>query len=81
MSHPPQAPDNDGKNTGPGPMRFVGLGVQLAASLLLLVWLGQWVDRKLGTGGIATIVGAAAAFAATMFSLVRTLNPKDHGDR
>jgi hypothetical protein len=62
-------------------MRFVGLGVQLAASLLVLVLLGQWADRKLGTGGILTILGAAIAFAGTMFSLVRALNRKDNADR
>jgi uncharacterized membrane protein YccC len=62
-------------------MRFVGLGVQLAASLVVSVLLGQWVDRKLGTGGIATLVGAAAAFAGTMFTLVRQLNKNDRADR
>jgi hypothetical protein len=58
-------------------MRYIGLGVQLAASLLVFVWVGQWVDRKLGTGGIATVVGAFLAFAGTMISLVRSLNRKD----
>jgi uncharacterized membrane protein YccC len=62
-------------------MRFVGLGVQLAASLVVSVLLGQWVDRKLGTGGIATLVGAAVAFAGTMFTLVRQLNKNDRADR
>jgi hypothetical protein len=62
-------------------MRFVGLGVQLAASLLVLVWLGQWVDRRLNTGGIATIIGAAVAFAGTMVSLVRALNSNDRPGR
>jgi uncharacterized membrane protein YccC len=62
-------------------MRFVGLGVQLAASLLVLVLLGEWADRKLGTGGILTILGAAIAFAGTMISLVRALNRKDNADR
>lgn len=77
MSHPPQTPEEPGKGTGPGPMRFVGLGVQLAASLVVLVLLGQWVDRKLETGGIATIIGAAIAFAGTMITLVRALNRND----
>lgn len=81
MSHPPERPDEAGKGTGPSPMRFVGLGVQLAASLLVMVLLGQWADRKLGTGGIFTILGAAIAFASTMISLVRALNRKDNTDR
>jgi len=76
VSSPTQPPDN-GRGADPGPMRFVGLGVQLAASLLVLVWLGQWVDRRLHTGGIATVLGAAIAFAGTMVSLIRELNRKD----
>lgn len=81
MSHPPEPPEEAGKGAGPGPMRFVGLGVQLAASVVVLVVLGQWADRKLGTGGICTILGAAIAFAGTMISLVRALNRNDESDR
>ena len=35
-------------------MRYAGLGVQLAVSLLVFVLVGQWADRRLGTGGIVT---------------------------
>ena len=38
-------------------MRYAGLGVQLAVSLLVFVLVGQWADRKLGTGGIITVAG------------------------
>ena len=45
-----KTPDpGDGKD--PGPMRYAGLGVQLAVSLLVFVLVGQWADRRLGTGG------------------------------
>jgi F0F1-type ATP synthase assembly protein I len=62
---------------GPGPMRYAGLGVQLAVSLVVFVLIGQWADRKLGTGGILTIVAAFLGFGGTMYSLVRSLNRKD----
>jgi hypothetical protein len=81
VSHPPEGPDQAGKGTGPGPMRFVGLGAQLAGSLLVMVLLGEWADRKLSTGGVFTILGAAIAFAGTMISLVRALNQKDNAGR
>jgi F0F1-type ATP synthase assembly protein I len=58
-------------------MRYAGLGVQLAVSLLVFVFIGQWVDRKLGTGGIATIVAAFLGFGGTMYSLIRSLNRKN----
>ena len=65
---------------GPGPMRYAGLGIQLAVSLLVFVLVGQWADRKLGTGGILTVVAAFLGFGGTMYSLIRSLNRKDGGD-
>ena len=55
-------------------MRYAGLGVQLAVSLLVFVLAGQWADKKLGTGGILTVVAAFVGFGGTMYSLIRTLN-------
>ena len=66
-----------GEKKPPGPMRYAGLGVQLAVSILVFVLVGQWVDRKLGTGGIVTIVAAFVGFGGTMYSLIRSLNRKD----
>jgi hypothetical protein len=60
-------------------MRYAGLGVQLAVTLVVFVLAGQWADRKLGTGGIITIVAAFLGFGGTMWSLIRTLNKKDGG--
>ena len=65
------APDGE---KGPSPMRYAGLGIQLAVSLLVFVWIGQWADRKLGTGGALTIVAALVGFGGTMYSVIRKLN-------
>ena len=62
-------------------MRYAGLGVQLAVSLLVFVLAGQWADRKLGTHGILTMVAAFVGFGGTMYSLIRTLNRQDGGGR
>ena len=58
-------------------MRFAGLGIQLAVSLVVFVLAGRWADRKLGTGGIITVAAAFLGFGGTMYSLIRTLNKKD----
>jgi ATP synthase protein I len=58
-------------------MRYAGLGVQLAASVLLFVWVGQWADRKLGTGGLMTILAALLGFGGTMYWLIRSLTRKN----
>jgi F0F1-type ATP synthase assembly protein I len=61
-------------------MRYAGLGLQLAVSLLLFVWIGQWADRKLGTGGLITILAALVGFGGTMFSVIRKLNQENKGE-
>ena len=71
-------PDPGGRKP-PGPMRYAGLGIQLAVILVVFVFAGQWADRKLGTGGIITIIAAFLGFGGTMYSLIRTLNKKDGG--
>ena len=58
-------------------MKYAGLGVQLAESILLFVWIGQWADRKFGTGGLLTIVAAFLGFGGTMYWLIRSLREKD----
>jgi F0F1-type ATP synthase assembly protein I len=60
-------------------MRYAGLGIQLAVSLLVFVFIGRWADEKLGTGGILTVVAAFLGFGGTMYSLIRSLNRKDGG--
>jgi ATP synthase protein I len=60
-------------------MRYAGLGVQLAVSLLVFVWIGQWADRKLGTGGLLTVLAAFLGFGGTMYWLIRSLGRKEDG--
>jgi len=60
-------------------MRFAGLGIQLGVTILVFVLVGEWADRKLGTGGIITIAAAFLGFGGTMYSLIRQLNKKDGG--
>jgi F0F1-type ATP synthase assembly protein I len=62
-------------------MRYAGLGVQIAVSLLVFVWIGQWIDRKLGAGGLVTVVAAFVGFGATMYWLIRSLGRKGDGDK
>ena len=73
-------PDSGGPKS-PGPMRYAGLGIQLAVSLVVFVLVGQWADRKLGTGGVITILAAFLGFGGTMYSLIRSLNRRDREGR
>jgi hypothetical protein len=62
-------------------MRYAGLGVQLAVSLLVFVLAGQWLDKRLGNTGIVTMVAAFVGFGGTMYSLIRTLNRQDRSNK
>jgi F0F1-type ATP synthase assembly protein I len=51
---------------------FAGLGLQFALSILVFLFLGNWLDRKLGTrflGILLMFVGAAGGF----YSIYRKL--------
>jgi F0F1-type ATP synthase assembly protein I len=62
---------------GSGPLRYAGLGIQLAVTILVGVLLGQWVDRRAGTDGVFTILGALLGFGGTLYSLIRELSRTD----
>ncbi len=49
--------------------RYSGYGLQLAASVGLFMAAGWWVDGKLGTTPLLTIVGALGGGAAGFYSL------------
>jgi len=66
---------------GAGPLRYAGLGIQLAATILVGVLLGQWVDRKAGTDGVFVILGALLGFGGTLYSLIRELSRADKDGR
>ena len=61
----------------PGPLRFAGLGIQLAVTIVLGVLAGQWVDRRAGTDGVFAILGALLGFGGTLYLLIRQLSTKD----
>ena len=49
--------------------RYSGYGLQLAASVGLFMAAGWWVDGKLNTAPLFTIVGALGGGAAGFYSL------------
>jgi F0F1-type ATP synthase assembly protein I len=57
------------------------LGIQLVASVAGFAFMGQWLDRRLGTEGIMTIVGGLLGFGGTMWSLIRSLRKDQEQDR
>jgi hypothetical protein len=69
---PESAAGNDTREREPALVsmaRYTGFGFQWAASVGLFMAAGWWVDGKLGTVPLLTIVGALAGGAAGSYSL------------
>lgn len=53
--------------------KYAGIGLQFALSIVLFLYLGQWVDRKLGTNGLFMLLGVMLGFGAAFYSIYRSL--------
>ena len=63
---------------GSGPAaQFMGLGLQFVLSLLLFLYLGKWVDGKLGTAPWFLILGVFIGAAAAFYSMYRRLKVEE----
>ena len=59
--------------TGPSAAAYAGLGFQILGSILLFLYAGQWLDRRVGTRGLFTVVGVFVGAGAAFYSLYRRL--------
>ena len=64
-----------GKDAGGGPSvaEFAGVGLQFAVSILVFVFAGQWLDRKLGTSPWLLMLGVFLGAGASFYSMYRKL--------
>jgi ATP synthase protein I len=51
----------------------MGVGLQFAASILVFLFLGRWLDGRLGTTPWLLILGVLLGAGAGFFSMYRTL--------
>lgn len=65
--------------------RYAGVGLQFAVSVVLFVYAGQWLDRRLGTAPwfllAGAIVGASAAFYSMYHRLMADLEREERAKR
>lgn len=52
---------------------YAGLGLQFAVSILLFLYVGQWVDGRLGTEPWFMIAGVFTGAGASFYSMYRKL--------
>ena len=57
----------------PSASAFAGFGIQFAVALLLFLYAGRWVDRRLGTAPLFLVLGVFLGAGASFFSMYRGL--------
>ena len=65
--------DDDQKRTEQSYLRYAGAGVEFFATLVVLTLLGVWLDHRLGTAPVLTIVLTFLGFAGATWNLVRSV--------
>ena len=77
--------DERGRRTGPGQdeerdrrsanaaAKYGGLGLQFALSIILFLYAGRWLDRKLDSEPWFLILGVFTGAGAAFYSMYRTL--------
>lgn len=60
-------------NEGPGAGAYAGFGMQFVVALLLFLYLGQWVDRRLGTSPVFLLIGIFVGAGGSFYAMYRKL--------
>jgi len=53
---------------------YLGLGLQLAVTIVAMVLLGSWLDKKFDSGYVFTLIGGIVGISAGIYNLVKTVN-------
>ena len=69
--NPATFPGDDRKRVEGQYLRFAGVGVQYALTILVLTMLGIWADDKAGTAPLFLLVFLLLGFVGATWSLVR----------
>ena len=59
---------------------FAGVGLQFAISIVAFLFLGQWVDRKLGSSPVFLLAGVFIGGGAAFYSMYRRLTAAQKAD-
>jgi ATP synthase protein I len=60
--------------------RFAGVGLQFIIAIVLFLYLGKWVDSRLGTGPVFLIVGVFLGAGGGFYSLYRKISAAQKAD-
>ena len=64
-------PDQNGKYSDIG--NYLGLGLQLAVTVIVMVFLGIWLDKKFDTNPWLTIICSLLGISAGLYNFIKTV--------
>jgi ATP synthase protein I len=72
-----------GEAGGASAASFAGAGAQFVVSILLFLYVGKWLDSKLGTAPWLLMLGVFVGAGAGFYSFYRRIMAasREHGDR
>jgi len=59
---------------------FVGVGLQFAIAIVLFLYLGKWVDSRLGTSPAFLIIGVFVGAGSGFYNLYRKISAAQKAD-
>ena len=75
----PESPGPAGRYTDPRDRadpsvgQYAGLGLQFAAAIIVFLYAGQWLDRRLGTDPVFLLLGVFVGAGGAFYSMYRKL--------
>jgi ATP synthase protein I len=64
----PQKGDNSDRNW----VSYLGLGIELAATVTIMFFIGVWLDKKFKTEPILTVIFALLGVASGLYNFIKT---------
>ena len=59
---------------------FAGVGMQFAVAIIAFLFAGQWLDNRLGTNGLFTLVGVFVGGGAAFYNMDRKITAAQRRD-
>jgi len=59
---------------------FAGVGIQFAVAIIAFLYAGQWLDRRIGTSGVFTIIGVFVGASAAFYNMYRRISAAQKKD-
>ena len=79
-SHPSEPGNKPGRTAQSSGAAFAGLGIQFAVGIILFLYIGKWIDSKLGTSPAFLIGGVFLAAGGSIYKIYRYIAAEQKRD-